>query len=116
MEKGTKCKNITDAVLGYIMRLPDEEFRGLTIKTLAAHFAVSRCHLSRVFHAVRGMTLNTFIKRQRLLRAEHMLNDDGFQTVKDLASRLGYSDYQYFISSFKEQWGESPGRYRKLMR
>ena len=36
-------------------------------------------------------------------------------TIKELASRLGYADYQYFIARFKEHWGESPGRYRKLV-
>lgn len=116
MERESKCKDVTNNVFCFIVRLPDEDFRGLTIKMLADHFAVSRCHLSRVFHAARGMTLNTFIKRQKLLRAEHMLNGDDGMTVKELALRLGYSDYQYFISRFKEHWGESPGRYRKMMR
>ena len=108
-------RNIANDVSSYVVRLPEKEFAGLTIKILAEHFEVSRCHISRRFHDERGMTLNTFIKRQKLLRAERLLAADGDVTVKQLASRLGYADYQYFIARFKEQWGESPGRYRKLV-
>ena len=108
-------KNIVNDVFRYVVQLPEEEFAGLNIKMLAGHFDVSRCHLSRAFHAERGMTLNTFIKRRKLLRAEHMLATEHGMTVKELAARLGYADYQYFIARFKEQWGESPGRYRKLV-
>jgi len=108
-------KNIADDVFRYVVRLPEDDFAALTVKMLARHFAVSRCHISRRFHDERGMTLTTFIKRQKLLRAERLLAGDSDVTVKELASRLGYADYQYFIARFKEQWGESPGRYRKLL-
>ncbi|MBU4404543.1 MAG: helix-turn-helix domain-containing protein [Candidatus Aminicenantes bacterium] len=108
-------KNIADDVFRYVVRLPEEELAGLNIKMLAEHFDVSRCHISRRFHDERGMTLATFIKRRKLLRAERLLAADSDVTVKQLASRLGYADYQYFIARFKEQWGESPGRYRKLV-
>jgi AraC-like DNA-binding protein len=106
-------KNITEEVLRYVLKVPDQEFAHLTIKMLAERFGVSRCHLSRTFHSERKMTLATFIHRQKLLRAERQLLQDRSLTVKDLSSRLGYADYQYFISRFKEHWGESPGRYRK---
>ena len=107
-------KNIAVDVFRYVVQLPEERLAGLNIKMLAEYFNVSRCHLSRTFRDERGLTLGTFIKRQKLLRAEHLLAVDRDVTVKELASRLGYSDYPYFISRFKAQWGESPGRYRKL--
>ncbi len=109
-----KRKNITDDVFRYVVRMPYEEFGRLTTKMLAKRFDVSRCYLSRVFHADSGMKLNTFIKRQKLLRAERLLATERAITVKELSLRLGYSDSQYFIARFKEHWGESPGRYRKV--
>lgn len=109
-----RIKNVANEVFRCVVQLPEEEFAGLTIKMLAERFGVSRCHLSRAFHAERGMTLTTFIKRQKMLRAERLLAAERIMTVKELAARLGYADYQYFIARFKEQWGESPGRYRKL--
>lgn len=110
-----KSKNLANDVFRYVLNVPDCEYAHLTIKMLADHFAVSRCHLSRTFHNERKMTLVTFIKRQKLLRAERQLLGNQNLTIKALATSLGYADYQYFISRFKEHWGESPGRYRKLL-
>ena len=110
-----KNKNLAEDVFRYVLKVPEQEFAHLTIKMLAEHFDVSRCHISRTFHNERKMTLVTFIHRQKLLRAERQLLRDQDLTVKALASNLGYADYQYFIARFKEQWGESPGRYRKLL-
>jgi len=109
-----KNKNLAAEIFRYVLQIPEAEFAHLTIKMLAEHFDVSRCHLSRTFRNESKMTLATFIHRQKLLRAERQLIGDQTLTVKALASNLGYADYQYFISRFKEQWGESPGRYRKL--
>lgn len=110
-----KNNNIAEEVFRYVLKVPDHEFAHLSIKLLAERFAVSRCHLSRTFHCERKMTLATFIHRQKLLRAERQLLRDQTLTVKALGSSLGYADCQYFIARFKEHWGESPGRYRKLI-
>ena len=109
-----RSKNISDDIVRYVVQLPGDQIAGLTIQKLAEHFTVSRCHISRRFHDDRGMTLATFIQRRKLLLAERFLMQEPELTVKGLASRLGYADYQYFILRFREQWGESPGRYRKL--
>ncbi len=109
-----RSKNITDDIIRFVVQLPGDQIAGLTIKMLAEHFAVSRCHISRRFHDDRGMTLTTFIQRRKLLLAERFLLQEPMLTIKGLALRLGYADYQYFILRFREQWGESPGRYRKL--
>ena len=107
-------RNIIAEIYRFVVRLPEDQISGLTIKMLAERFEVSRCHISRRFHDERGMTLTTFIQRRKLLLAERFLLSEPGLTVKCLACRLGYSDYQYFILLFREQWGESPGRYRKL--
>jgi two-component system response regulator YesN len=110
-----KNKQLATEVFRFVLHVPDQEFAHLTIKMLAERFEVSRCHISRTFRVERKMTLATFIHRQKLLRAERQLLRDQTLTVKALASSLGYADYQYFIARFKEHWGESPGRYRKLL-
>jgi two-component system response regulator YesN len=108
-------RNIVDEIYRYVVHLPEEQISRLTIKKLADHFAVSRCHISRRFHDEHGMTLATFIQRRKLLMAERFLMQDPELSVKSLATRMGYADCQHFILRFREQWGESPGRYRKMM-
>jgi two-component system, response regulator YesN len=111
---GMANKNIVEDIYRYVVQMPDDQIAGLTIKMLAKRFEVSRCHISRRFHDERGMTLAIFIQRRKLMLAERFLLRERDMTIKSLAFRLGYSDYQYFILRFREQWGESPGRYRKL--
>ena len=106
--------NMVEEIYRFVLQLPDDRVAGLNIKMLAKHFKVNRCHISRLFRDKRGMTLSTFILRRKLLLAEQRLAIDPDITVKQLASHLGYADYQHFISRFKEHYGESPGRYRKL--
>ncbi len=108
-------RNIIDEIYDYVVQMPDEQIPCLTIKMLARHFKISRCHISRRFHDERGMTLAAFIQGRKRLLAERFLMQDPCLTVKCLARRMGYADYPYFIERFREQWGESPGRYRKLM-
>ena len=110
-----KKNNLAEEVFRYVLQAPEADFAHLTIKMLAGRFGVSRCHISRTFHNERKMTLSTFIMRQKLLRAERQLLRDQGLTVKALGTSLGYADYQYFIARFKEHWGETPGRYRKLL-
>jgi two-component system response regulator YesN len=110
----TRNRNIAADVFCYVVNLPGDRIAGLTIQSLAKHFGVSRCHISRSFRDERGMTLAVFIQRRKLILAERFLMQEPDLSVKGLAFRMGYADYQYFISRFKEHWGESPGRYRKL--
>ncbi len=107
-------RSIAEEIFRYILCLPEPQIAELSITKLARQFGVSRCHISRRFHKERGMTLVAFIQRRKLLLAERFLLREPSLSVKGLASRLGYSDYQYFISRFRAHWGESPGRYRKL--
>ncbi len=102
-------------VLRYILKVPDRNFAHLTTKQLAEHFAVSRCHLSRLFHLECRMTLATFIQRQKLLRAERHLLKNRQLSVKAVSAELGYADCQYFSERFREHWGETPARYRRLL-
>jgi AraC-like DNA-binding protein len=107
--------NIVEEIYRYVLQLPNEQMARLNIKMLAAHFAVSRCHISRRFRGERGITLAAFIQRRKLLLAEQLLLNEPGLSVRGVASRLGYADCQHFITRFKGQWGESPGRYRKIV-
>jgi|GEM_PF-908990 AraC-type DNA-binding domain-containing proteins len=107
-------RNIVERIYRYVVQLPEARLADLTINRLAVRFEVSRCHISRRFHSERGMTLAKFIQRRKLQLAERFLLQEPALSVKELAARLGYADCQYFILRFREHWGESPGRYRKL--
>jgi AraC-like DNA-binding protein len=58
-------RNIIDEIYNYVVQMPDEQIPCLTIKLLADHFEISRCHISRRFRGERGMKLATFIQRRK---------------------------------------------------
>jgi AraC family transcriptional regulator len=65
--------------------------KDLSLEELArvAHF--SRFHFHRIFHALVGETLNTFIQRLRLERAANQLTDNPKKSITAVGLDCGFS-------------------------
>ena len=103
-----------DLVVQYVMTLPIEQFAGLTVSKLAAHFKTDRFHLSRQFKKCKNMTLDSFIKREKMSRAAFMLLASNEIKVKEIAEIFGFCTCDYFIRTFRDYFGVVPGRYREF--
>ena len=85
----------------------------ITLSEVAAHFAVSPSHLSRVFHRETGFGLREYLVHYRIRQAcDLLLNSD--LSVTQIADQCGFSDSNYFGDAFKKATGLSPRDYRKL--
>ena len=85
----------------------------ITLTEVAAHFAVSPSHLSRVFHRETGFGLREYLVHYRIRQAcDLLLNSD--LSVTQIADQCGFSDSNYFGDAFKKATGLSPREYRKL--
>ena len=85
----------------------------ITLAEVAAHFAVSPSHLSRVFHRETGFGVREYLIHYRIRQAcDLLLNSE--LTVTQIADRCGFSDSNYFGDAFKKATGLSPREYRKL--
>ena len=85
----------------------------ITLSEVAAHFAVSPSHLSRVFHQETGFGLREYLVHYRIRQAcDLLLNSD--LSVTQIADQCGFSDSNYFGDAFKKATGLSPREYRKL--
>ena len=85
----------------------------VTLTDVAAHFAVSPSHLSRVFHQETGFGVREYLVHYRIRQAcELLLNTD--LSVTRIADQCGFSDSNYFGDAFKKATGLSPREYRKL--
>ena len=85
----------------------------ITLSEVAAHFAVSPSHLSRVFHRETGFGLREYLVHYRIRQAcDLLLNSD--LSVTQIADQCGFSDSNYFGDAFKKATGLSPREYRKL--
>ena len=84
----------------------------LSLDRLAEVAAMSRFHWHRVFHAMTGETCAQATRRIRLHRGSCWLLESN-APVAEIAARCGYPSAQSFTRAFGEQYGMSPGRFRK---
>lgn len=84
----------------------------LTAEQIAAAHYISVRHLYKVL-ARNGIGLSDWIRTRRLEACRQALADaSGTTTVASVARRCGFSDMSSFGRSFREAYGETPGRWR----
>jgi AraC family transcriptional regulator len=85
----------------------------LSLKELAevAHF--SPFHFHRIFGAMVGETLNSFIQRIRLEKAAMKLAADPKKSITEVAFEGGFSSSSVFARAFREGFGMSASEWRR---
>lgn len=79
---------------------------------LDAHISVNT--LERRFVEYLGTTPSAYIKKRRLARAAELLLSDA--SVGEVGEKCGFSDYSNFIRHFRNHFGITPLKYKKLHR
>jgi AraC family transcriptional regulator len=85
-----------------------------TLKELAATARVSTNHFIRSFRQMRGTTPHQLVMTRRCQRAMDLLRQPNL-TVSDVSDAAGYSSPAYFIASFRQQLGVTPGAYQRAV-
>lgn len=98
-------------VTEYIKTNYSKEF---TLEELAAIAEVSPSYLCRVFKKEYGMTLVSFILRQKVFEAKRELINHPEKEVKEIALELGFREVSYFGAVFKKLEGCSPNQFRRF--
>lgn len=75
-------------------------------------FRISRSRLYRVSSEFFHCGIEELVRTTRVARAREYLEQTR-DSVTDIAHRVGYPDYNYFIKVFKAYTGDTPARYRK---
>ena len=97
-------------VIDYIMLNPTEEY---TSDKLSGMAEVAETSFRRLFKEATGKTATEFIRQVRLTTAARLLlvsNDP----VNCIAHDVGFEDANHFTRVFKQAFGMTPGRYRKM--
>lgn len=84
----------------------------LSIEHLCAHFSVSRAELYQIFHTSFNSSVADYIRSKRISMAEQMIRSTSIQ-ISEIASNVGFYDYNYFSKVFHRKFGCSPREYRK---
>jgi AraC-like DNA-binding protein/mannose-6-phosphate isomerase-like protein (cupin superfamily) len=88
--------------------LPEPE---LSVERLAASVGCATDTLSRQFHRERGVTLTTWIARERVEQAKELLADARYN-VAEVGWACGFSTASYFIRVFRAHTGMTPRAWR----
>lgn len=83
----------------------------LVVAEVARAAGLSRWHFQRIFTAVTGETLMTYIRGRRLsLACERLATTDS--RVIDIALLAGFNSHEAFTRAFKKSLGVTPSAYR----
>ncbi|MCP4130414.1 MAG: AraC family transcriptional regulator [bacterium] len=86
----------------------------LTLNELAKESFFSKYHFHRIFKAVQGETLNSFIKRIKMERACRQIINDPKKSLTDIAFDLGFNSSANFSRDFNNYYNQSPSEIRKI--
>ena len=107
--QGSSSKEKVEKLHAYIIgtkgKLPN-------LNELAKQFGISLRTLNDLFADEYGQSISAFINNYRLSAAHEALEHSDVP-MKQLASELGYSHVNHFITAFKRKFGYSPGHLRK---
>lgn len=84
----------------------------ISLEDLAAHFFVSKFHLSREYKKYYGITIGNDLTTRRLSHAKSMLRFSE-DTVEEIAAKCGFADAGYFIKVFRKADNMTPVEYRR---
>jgi AraC-like DNA-binding protein/DNA gyrase inhibitor GyrI len=77
----------------------------LTLNKLARVSHFSAFHFHRIFHAITGETLNSFVRRARLERAAQLMKAAPARRITDIALEVGFAGLSEFSRAFKTHFG-----------
>lgn len=95
-------------VANYIRQNPGIAHR---VEDLATRAQLSPRYFSMKFKELIGMSVQTYMIRTRIERAQHLLMHAGMN-VTEVADALGYRDIFFFSRQFKQYTGRSPSEIR----
>lgn len=100
-------------VIDHVERNLSEE---LSVEGLAEVGCFSKFHFHRVFGAVVGEPLMSFVTRLRLEKAASLLVHDPKASVSEIAADVGIGDSTVFARAFRRMFGMSASRWRSQKR
>lgn len=85
----------------------------ITLSDIAKECCCSVSAVSHTFKKYSGCSVNNYIITMRMIKAKVLLLSSGFP-IRDISEMTGFSDSNYFTNTFRNFYGISPGKYRKI--
>ncbi|MGN1052119.1 MAG: helix-turn-helix domain-containing protein [Candidatus Scatosoma sp.] len=102
---GALTQNIINFVHGHLAEK-------ITLDDVSRATFFSPVHCCVVFNRETGKTITDYILNEKIKEAKNLISQ-GYR-LKDVAERVGMSDYNYFSRLFRKKVGYTPLQYRKF--
>ena len=86
----------------------------LDIDTVSRRAGYSKWHLQRIFKEHTGHPIGEYIRARKLQKSLERLTRS-HEPILNVAIALGFDSQQSFNRSFKRQYGQAPGVWRRSM-
>ncbi|MDF9824741.1 AraC family transcriptional regulator [Breznakia sp. PF5-3] len=92
--------------------IEDNMEKNITVFDIARTTGYSYYHFSRVFQAIIGESIGSYLKSRRLSEAaDDLLNSN--TNILEIALKYGFTTHEAFTRTFKKRYHKSPSSYRK---
>jgi transcriptional regulator GlxA family with amidase domain len=108
----SETRNTLPASLDRLMRkLMEQPEARWPAEEMAKVARLSHSQLRRLFHQHMGVTPRSFLRNQRLVRAQRLMQESSL-SLQEIAETCGFFDAFHFSREFKKVVGQSPSAWR----
>lgn len=102
---------IFDDILSYI----DHNYpQPLKLEAIASLFGYNSSYLGKLFTQKMNQSFNSYLDKVRIMHSVELLDQTDLK-VYEIATKVGYSNVNYFHHKFKKLKGMSPAEYKKIL-
>ena len=103
-----QSESLSQKINGYIQKNMDKR---ISVDMLCREFFTSRVELYGIFDNLFHTSVADYLKRQKVNYAKKLLTETRLP-INKIASKCGFSDYNYFSKIFKKECGISSANFR----
>ena len=97
-----------------ILQYIQNNYKTLTLKSLAEYFHYSEAHLSVLIKKNLGLKFTTLLTNLKLEDAkDYLINTD--LSIEKISESIGYNSVEHFSRTFKKYYKKSPQQFRKSL-
>ncbi len=103
-----------DKIVQQILKIVEERYyEELDLKSISKEIHLSPYYIGSIFKDYTGKNFNQYLNDYRMNKAKEMLLSKNIK-VSYLAEKVGIPNTSYFCSLFKDKFGISPGKFKKI--
>lgn len=105
---------LSNQLVKFVLTRKDEELARLDEKKVAEIFCVELSKLKQAFKNDMNLSINKFIKREKVYRAVFAIEQNRVISTQSLSKKLGFPRLSHFSREFKKMMLIDPDRYIHL--